>query len=455
MTHLGQLARAIGTTEGWRPFVRAAAIEMVGWPSVNGTTGEVAFADRLRTSIASLPHFQSHPDAVWLEAIPGDPMGRSNVFALVGGRGSRGVVLMGHYDVVSTETYGRLEQLALEPEELRRALIDELIRSARGPEEELALQDLRDGGFLPGRGMLDMKTGLAAGLAVLVRCAEGGEGSVLLVATPDEEAMSRGARAAVGQLAAVAERTGIEFVAAINLDAEADKGDGSRGRAIFLGSVGKMLPAVFLVGRPAHAGTPTDGVNAAYLAATLVADLELSAIEAAHDGQPLAPPTCLCLRDLKLGYDVTLPSTSFVAFNVLFTARSPAEVFNAFVERVEAALGRGLRVLVDRAGSPLAGMQHGSPEVPVLKFAEVADRDADALSATVRSVVLANTPDADRVTWDVAAAERLGVPVINIGPWGRDYHQRLERVHEAYSFETVPELVYRVVHDLLQEEKAS
>jgi len=362
---------------------------------------------------------------------------------------------MGHYDVVSTETYGRLEQLALEPEELRRALVDELIRSARGPEEELALQDLRDGGFLPGRGMLDMKTGLAAGLAVLVRCAEGGEGSVLLVATPDEEAMSRGARAAVGQLAAVAERTGIEFVAAINLDAEADKGDGSRGRAIFLGSVGKMLPAVFLVGRPAHAGTPTDGVNAAYLAATLVADLELSAIEAAHDGQPLAPPTCLCLRDLKLGYDVTLPSTSFVAFNVPFTARSPAEVFNAFVERVEAALGRGLRVLVDRAGSPLAGMQHGSPEVPVLKFAEVADRDADALSATVQSVVLANTPDADRVTWDVAAAERLGVPVINIGPWGRDYHQRLERVHEAYSFETVPELVYRVVHDLLQEEKAS
>jgi len=196
-------------------------------------------------------------------------------------------------------------------------------------------------------------------------------------------------------------------------------------------------------------------VNAAYLAATLVADLELSAIEAAHDGQPLAPPTCLCLRDLKLGYDVTLPSTSFVAFNVLFTARSPAEVFNAFVERVEAALGRGLRVLVDRAGSPLAGMQHGSPEVPVLKFAEVADRDADALSATVQSVVLANTPDADRVTWDVAAAERLGVPVINIGPWGRDYHQRLERVHEAYSFETVPELVYRVVHDLVQEEKAS
>jgi arginine utilization protein RocB len=94
-------------------------------------------------------------------------------------------------------------------------------------------------------------------------------------------------------------------------------------------------------------------------------------------------------------------------------------------------------------------IRNSFPGISDMSFLGAGDSDG------VRSVVLANTPDADRVTWDVAAAERLGVPVINIGPWGRDYHQRLERVHEAYSFETVPELVYRVVHDLLQEEEAS
>jgi arginine utilization protein RocB len=47
------------------------------------------------------------------------------------------------------------------------------------------------------------------------------------------------------------------------------------------------------------------------------------------------------------------------------------------------------------------------------------------------------------------AWQRLDVPVINIGPWGRDYHQRTERVNMPYAFEVVPELIWRVVNDLL------
>ena len=33
-------------------------------------------------------------------------------------------------------------------------------------------------------------------------------------------------------------------------------------------------------------------------------------------------------------------------------------------------------------------------------------------------------------------------PVVNIGPWGRDYHQKWERVHMPYAFDVLPDLIY-------------
>jgi hypothetical protein len=34
-----------------------------------------------------------------------------------------------------------------------------------------------------------------------------------------------------------------------------------------------------------------------------------------------------------------------------------------------------------------------------------------------------------------------GLPIVNAGPWGRDYHTPLERVHAGYAFEVLPDLV--------------
>jgi arginine utilization protein RocB len=43
----------------------------------------------------------------------------------------------------------------------------------------------------------------------------------------------------------------------------------------------------------------------------------------------------------------------------------------------------------------------------------------------------------------------LSCPIVNIGPWGRDYHQRLERVHTPYAFEVLPELLWRILQSVL------
>ena len=38
-----------------------------------------------------------------------------------------------------------------------------------------------------------------------------------------------------------------------------------------------------------------------------------------------------------------------------------------------------------------------------------------------------------------------GDPCINIGPWGRDYHHWLERLHTPYAFETLPRALLSVI----------
>src|SRR5690606_19468921 len=79
----------------------------------------------------------------------------------------RAVVLTGHFDTVETASYGDLQPLALDPARLAPALVEKLAAEADDPDSARALADLKSGAFLPGRGLLDMKGGLAAGLAVL------------------------------------------------------------------------------------------------------------------------------------------------------------------------------------------------------------------------------------------------------------------------------------------------
>jgi len=104
--------------------------------------------------------------------------------------------------------------------------------------------ELRSGAFLPGRGVLDMKSGLAVGIALLERFAQDPErqGNLLFVATPDEEGGSHGMRSAAAQLPEIAAEWGLDLAAALNLDITVDQADGREGRVIYTGSVGKLLP---------------------------------------------------------------------------------------------------------------------------------------------------------------------------------------------------------------------
>jgi arginine utilization protein RocB len=467
------------------------AVMMTRLPSVTGSKADAAFPAQLAQALAF--------ERVWTEPLTHDPAGRSNLFALKRGTSRRTIVLTGHFDVVSVEDYGSLQHLAFEPEALRTASIERLRASNENP---LALQDFESGNFLPGRGLLDMKAGLAAGLAAME--AYHGEMTLVFIAVTDEEEKSAGARAALPQLKSLMAVENLDIALVINLDAIADTSDGSMGRVVTYGSIGKQLLTAFVVGKQAHAGYPQNGVNAAYVLSELVREIELSpALSESTGNEIAAPPATLCAKDLKQGYNVTTPHMAFGYWNTMQHRRDGAEVLEIAmclaaraVARAEAKTGHKI-ALVRSADIPftddvtcdaslslpdqtlqvlLAGAKHVDSPTVIMGFgsipyhAVVLQNEAlrHVISTAVKpfglgevsyfagisdvsffgeatgdlAVVQANTP-----IWGKAFTmpEPGGFPTINIGPWGRDYHTWLERVHAPYAFEVLPRVLLSVI----------
>jgi arginine utilization protein RocB len=473
------------------------ALELTSWPSVTGSIDEANYAERLAS-------FLEHFDKVWTLPIENDPTGRSNVFALKQGQSNKTIVLTGHFDVVSIEDFGSLQGLAFQSEKLKTEIVVKLKATGENP---AALADFQSGNFLPGRGLLDMKAGLAAGIAAMEFYK--GELSILFLAVSDEEERSAGARSAAPLLKKIADENVLDIKLVINLDAISDQGDGSVGRVITYGSIGKQLITAFVHGKQTHAGYPQDGVNAAYVAAELMTEFELASdLSETTDGEIAAPPTALYAKDLKQGYNVTTPAQAFVYWNTMQHKLSPAQVFELVMAHAQKAVDRAHKrtghdidlisyaELEKRAGQkaakqvaslnlpeqsrlataemvaaahltrPTVIMGFGSIPYPAVLmsdqklrgtienavkpfdigsvnyFAGISDMSFFGEASGDLSVVAANTP-----IWGsgFTMPEAAGYPCINLGPWGRDYHQWLERLHAPYAFEVLPLALLAVI----------
>jgi arginine utilization protein RocB len=356
-------------------------------------------------------------------------------------------------------------------------------------------------------------------------------------------------RSALSQLREIRAVWAVEPVLAINLDSSSvvPAGAGAFAQEVFLGSVSKLLPFAYVMGRPAHAGAPFDGISAALIAAELLCELEANPRYADEDGPCMGiPPVALRAGDLKRHYDVTMPERAFLAFNVLTGTRTPGELLKQVADACENALQRASALMhsrADRCGARYAigqgrvltldelrttlhaggvDMQmldrlqpdertgnvldatrgvverlvncadlHGP--LVVIGFAPVfyplsrvhpaheaavrADLDAVAteigiqlryeplftgisdmsfLGAALSPAAFAawqrNTAGGERWVINADASAGLGVAVLNIGPSGRDYHQRTERVHMPLSFEQAPALIWGLLRRTLARE---
>ncbi len=531
-------------------------------PSIVSSEGERNIAEFIHDKLFESQYFKENPDYLFYQHIENDKYQRKSVIALV--RGTKGgycsdtVVLLGHIDTVGIEDYGSLKELAVNPEELKEALKDiELSAEVK--------KDLESGGWFFGRGVFDMKPGIAAHMALIEEAAKKPEelrGNLLFLGVPDEEANSAGMLTALKAVSSLKEKYELEYISVVDTDYMTQRYEGDEEKYIYIGTVGKLLPCFYIVGKETHVGQAFEGLDPNMLASELLMEINLSEeLCDIADGESTVPPISLRQQDLKEVYSVQTAHSSNLYFNYATHSQEPDEVLEKLVVKAKKAFSRVIeklnenyRIYCKNSGMPFRQLpwkpkvltykelydevkgkigdrldEHIEQTIKeLLKDPEIDDRALslrvvqqvqtlnpdkdpvvivyysppyyphvyvkgdtgkdkrllDAVSNAVEKIkdkypykltikkfypyisdlsycsitedeeiinsLIKNMPAwPDKYSLPVEDIRNLNVPVVNIGPFGKDAHKFTERVHKHFSFNVMPELLVLTVEELL------
>ena len=371
---------------------------------VTNTEKEIITENWLLDFFRQLPYFQKYPERCGRFPIPGDPLRRGTVWALVnsggggcgkntaegndtavknGGGGTPKtnatvptVIFMGHHDVVSADVYGEAAPWAFDPDAITKHLNEENL----SPE---AYTDLISGEWIFGRGSCDMLGGTAVQMAVLSEQAEAAlkdeeeakekqqrsvaanlagnfvteekspredlaeteesnntehHGALLFISVPDEESFSVGMRGTLPLLEQLKEQHGLDYRLAVCAEPNNRLPDG-RTQVVHSGSIGKLLPVVLVQGKVVQIGSYRDGVNPLGILSRIVAETEGDeSFTETCEGEHSVPPVWMYARDLKEGYDFSLPHRAAGYCNVLTFRKTPAQVMAYFLGKIKTAV---------------------------------------------------------------------------------------------------------------------
>ncbi|HBG10686.1 MAG: M20/M25/M40 family metallo-hydrolase [Limnochordia bacterium] len=313
--------------------VKDLTVELVKIPSIVKTSGEADCARRIYEFYRGLPYFQQHPEYLVLQQTEEDELERYNVIAMV--RGTKGdskrtVILMGHIDTVGVDDFGSIREYAFDPDKL-----PELLRQMDLGEE--VQRDLDSGEYMFGRGALDMKSGVAGQMCLVRYFAEHPEeldGNLIAIAECDEEDNSHGIISALRALKQWKAQHDLEFIAAINADYSTPYHELDENRYVYFGTIGKLLPTFYVVGKETHVGQAFGGLNPNLLVAELTRLIELNPdLCDEAQGEVTIPPTSLKQADFKDAYTVQTPIAAYTYFNVFTHSMSPREIMERMKEK--------------------------------------------------------------------------------------------------------------------------
>lgn len=304
---------------------------LVSFNSINGTTGEVRIIDELYHILKSFPYFQEHPEHIWIQNAPNDPIGRKNVFAFVEGKtdSTSTIIYHSHLDTVGIEDFGRLKEHAFSSEALEK-----YFQTYEGNSD--VQSDAQSGDWMFGRGSVDMKSGAAVHIANILYFSQHTdllEGNLLLLFNGDEEGEHRGITAALSELERLQQEKQLQYRLAINNDFITPLYDGDSQRYIYTGTAGKLLPCFYIYGREVHVGDTLSGIDPNFIAAQITRRLHnnYKLTEFIPD-ELVLPPTCLYQRDNKNSYTVQTATSSQLYFNYFIYESTPEEVLEQLLE---------------------------------------------------------------------------------------------------------------------------
>lgn len=313
--------------------VKELTKELVKIPSIVKTSGEAACAKKVHEFYSKLPYFQANPKQLILQQTEDDEIERYNVLAMVKGtkgNSKRTIILMGHVDTVGVDDFGTIKEHAFNPDVLPQLLKDMNL----GQEID---QDIDSGEYMFGRGALDMKSGVAGHMWLMRYFSEHPEeldGNIIAVSECDEEDNSHGIISALKILKEWKTEHNLEYIAAINADYSTPYHEQDENRYVYFGTIGKLLPTFYVVGKETHVGQAYGGLNPNLLVAELTRLIELNPdLCDEAQGEVTIPPMSLKQTDFKDAYTVQTPIAAYAYYNVFTHSMSPKDIMDKMKEQ--------------------------------------------------------------------------------------------------------------------------
>jgi arginine utilization protein RocB len=302
---------------------------LVRIPSVTESVHESDAAFWIHDRLAELQYFKDHPENLMLVETPLEGA-HNKLFSLVARvdasqKTDRTVLMVSHFDVVGVGVYGENEKHAFDP----RAL-EKIYGSADG-----------SGRVMWGRGVMDMKCGVALEIDILEEFAENRDlfdVNIVVTFVGDEENVSAGMRGVLPVLTDM-QRGGTEFLAALNTEPGEAGCIGRSGPMAYTGTLGKLMPGFYIKGLEAHVGNDFCGFSSALAMAHIINYAE-GRPDFADSLNGEFQPSWVCLNCgvMKGGYSVTLPDRAYAYFNCFTATNAPASVMEQMRETAERAL---------------------------------------------------------------------------------------------------------------------
>ena len=300
---------------------------IVNTPGISGTTDENLSTEVIMECFREMPYFQENPQFLKAFPIPEDGFDRKVVTALVKGNGTsnRTVVMIGHTDVVDAQDYGKNQDVAFDPKKLMERINPESL----SPD---ARKDFESGEWIFGRGVMDMRNGVAGAMAMVeaaTRNPSAVNGNLLFVGVPDEENNSLGMISATKNMVELAENHDLEYIVCIDGEPQFPNYPGDPGKYVYQGTLGKFVLMAYALGKETHGGDSLTGLNANLIISELTRRIELNMdLSDQFEDVVTSPPTSLKQTDTKEHYNVKTPESAYAYYNFLTADQSPRFFFD-------------------------------------------------------------------------------------------------------------------------------
>ncbi|CAD2076090.1 M20/M25/M40 family metallo-hydrolase [Phocicoccus pinnipedialis] len=347
--------------------------------TITHSKGEKSFVDLVKNNLEQLPYFRQQ-DRIQFAHTDDD---RRALIAHYEGKTSKDtIVLISHFDTVGVDDYAEYKEYAFDTDK-----ITEHFKKDNSYLDNDAIKDLNSNEYLFGRGVMDMKPGLMLHMSLIEKAIiEEWDINLVLVTVPDEEVGSKGMLAAIDTLKELKERKNLNIRLHLNSEPTFQQEGSDTNHYVYSGTIGKIMPGVFVYGLETHVGNALNGISSNYIMSYINQSLEYNPLFIENFKDEITPPlVSLYMRDIKDHYDVQTPFKTVSLYNAFIFNRNAEEVFETFNSVVEKAVESCTTVLNEQFDT---GFYAGGVSVPVITYSELYVKAVNELGReTVETII--------------------------------------------------------------------